>query len=125
MKGFILLVIAVLMSIILYPIGWIYSIITFRGSLKKLGKWWYVMAISVDQLGNVVMSTLFNDILIRKYGIEFGDEDHTVSMVLGLNKKIGTLTPLGKFIADVLNKIDPNHVEKAIEKAPVKYGKGK
>ena len=123
MKGFILLVIAVLMSIILYPLGWIYSIITFRGSLKKLGKWWYVMAVSVDQLGNVVMSTLFNDILIRKYGIEFGDEDHTISMVLGVNKKIGTLTPLGKFIADVLNKIDPNHVEKAIEKAPPKYGK--
>jgi len=121
MKGFILLLIAVLLSIILYPLGWIYSIITFRGSLKKLGKWWYVMAVSVDQLGNVVMSTLFNDILIRKYGIEFGDEDHTVSMVLGVNKKIGTLTPLGKFIADVLNKIDPNHVEKAIEKAPKKH----
>jgi hypothetical protein len=125
MKGFFLLLIAVLLSIILYPIGWIYSIITFRGSLKKLGKWWYVMAVSIDQLGNVVMSTLFNDILIRKYGIEFGDEDQTISMVLGVNKKIGTLTPLGKFIADVLNKIDPNHVEKAIEKAPVKYGNKK
>jgi hypothetical protein len=39
-----------------------------------------------------------------------------VSMVLGVNKKMGTLTKLGKFIADFLNKIDPNHVEKAIEK---------
>jgi hypothetical protein len=123
MKGFILLVIAVLMSIVLYPIGWIYSIITFRGSLKKLGSWWYVMAVSVDQLGNVVMSTLFNDFLIKKYGYEFGHEDLTVSAVLGINKKIGTLTKLGKFIADVLNKIDPNHVEKAIEKAPIKHGK--
>ncbi len=125
MKGFILLVIAVLMSIVLYPLGWIYSIITFRGSFKKLGAWWYVMAISVDQLGNVVMSTLFNDILIKKYGYEFGNEDLTVSAVLGINKQMGTLTKLGKFIADVLNKIDPNHVEKAIEKLPVKYGKDK
>ncbi len=125
MKGFVLLLIAVLMSIVLYPLGWIYSIITFRGSFKKLGAWWYVMAISVDQLGNVVMSTLFNDILIKKYGYEFGNEDLTVSAVLGINKQMGTLTKLGKFIADVLNKIDPNHVEKAIEKLPVKYGKDK
>jgi hypothetical protein len=116
MKGFILLVIAVVMSVVLYPIGLIYSLITFRFSFKQLGRYWFVMAVSVDQLGNVVMSTLFNDLLIRKYGHKFGDEDQTVSMVLGVNKKMGTLTRLGKFIADVLNKIDPNHVEKAIEK---------
>jgi len=123
MKGFVLLVIAILMSVILYPIGWFYSLIKFKLSFKKLGSWWYVIAISVDQLGNVVMSTLFNDILIKKYGYEFGHEDLTVSAVLGVNKKMGTLTKLGKFIADLLNKIDPDHVEKAIEKLPVKYGK--
>jgi hypothetical protein len=116
MKGFILLVIAVLMSVVLYPIGWIYSMINFKLSFKRLGGYWYVMAVSVDQLGNVVMGTLFNDIFIRKYGHKFGDEDQTVSMVLGVNKKMGTLTKFGKFIADVLNKIEPNHVEKAIEK---------
>ena len=116
MKGFLLLILAVLMSLILFPIGWIYSLITFKLSFKKLGGYWYVMAVSVDQLGNVVMSTLFNKILIRKYGYKFGDEDATVSMALGVNKKMGTLKPLGKFIADVLNKIDKDHVEKAIEK---------
>ena len=115
MKGFVLLVLSVLMSIVLYPLGWIYSMITFRLSLKKLGNYWFVMAVSVDQLGNVVMSTLFNDILIKKYGHKFGDEDQTVSMVLGVNKAMGTLNPLGKFIADVLNFIDKDHVEKAIE----------
>ena len=117
MKGFILLITAVLMSIILYPLGWVYSLITFRLSLKQLGRYWFVMAVSVDQLGNVVMGTLFNDILIRKYGHKFGDEDQTVSMVLGVNKKMGTLTKLGKLIADILNFIDKDHVEKAIEKA--------
>ena len=115
MKGFILLVIAVLMSIVLYPLGWIYSLITFRLSPKKLGSWWFVMAVSVDQLGNVVMSTLFNDIMITKYGHKFGDEDQTISMVLGVNKAMGTLTKLGKLIADILNFIDKDHVEKAIE----------
>ena len=115
MKGFILLLISVIMSIILYPLGWVYSLITFRGSFKRLGSWWFVMAISIDQLGNVVMSTMFNDILIKKYGHKFGDEDQTVSMVLGVNKAMGTLTPLGKLIADILNFIDKDHVEKAIE----------
>lgn len=115
MKGFILLVIAVLMSIILFPLGWGYSLITFRLSIKKLGRYWFVMAISVDQLGNVVLGTMFNDIMITKYGHKFGDEDQTVSMVLGVNKAMGTLTKFGKFIADVLNFIDKNHVEKAIE----------
>ena len=116
MKGFILLIIAVLMSIVLYPLGWLYSLIKFKLSFKRLGSYWFVMAVSVDQLGNVVMGTLFNDIMIRKYGHKFGDEDQTVSMVLGVNKKMGTLTKLGKFIADVLNFIDKDHVEKAIEK---------
>ena len=90
--------------------------ITFKLSFKKLGNYWFIMAISVDQLGNVVMSSLFNDILIKKYGHKFGDEDETVSMVLGVNKATGTLTKLGKLIADILNKIEHNHVEKAIEK---------
>jgi len=99
-----------------YPIGWLYSLITFRCSIKKLGNYSFVMSVSVDQLGNTVMSTLFNDILITKYGHRFGDEDQTISMVLGVNKAMGTLTNKGKFLADTLNKIDPNHVEKAIEK---------
>jgi len=116
MRGFVLLLLAVFLSIIFYPVGWLYSLVTFRASIKKLGNYWFVMAVGVDQLGNTVMSTLFNDILITKYGHKFGDEDQTVSMVLGVNKAMGTLTKVGRLMADILNKIDPNHVEKAIEK---------
>ena len=118
MKGFILLLLAVFFSVVLYPLGIIYSLITLRFSFKQLGSYWFIMAVGVDQLGNVVMSTLFNDIMITKYGHKFGDEDQTVSMVLGVNKAMGTLTKYGKLIADILNKIDPDHVEKAIEKCP-------
>ena len=115
MKGFFLLLLAVLLSVIFYPFGWLYSMITFRLNIKKLGQYWFIMAVSVDQLGNTVMSTLFNDLLIRKYGHKFGDEDQTISMVLGVNKAMGTLSKTGRFVADVLNAIDPMHVEKAIE----------
>tara|TARA_R110001606_G_scaffold374612_5_gene532487 strand:+ start:886 stop:1245 length:360 start_codon:yes stop_codon:yes gene_type:complete len=116
MKGFVLLILAVVMSIVLYPLGVVYSLITIRFSFKKLGSYWFVMAVGVDQLGNVVMSTMFNDIMITKYGHKFGDEDQTVSMVLGVNKAMGTLSNMGKLVAKILNKIEHNHVEKAIEK---------
>ncbi len=115
MKSFFLLLLAVLLSVIFYPFGWLYSMITFRLNIKKLGQYWFIMAVSVDQLGNTVMSTLFNDLLIRKYGHKFGDEDQTISMVLGVNKAMGTLSKTGRFVADILNAIDPMHVEKAIE----------
>lgn len=71
------------------------------------------IAISLDQLGNVLGGPLFNRTLRKKGGHKFGHPDETISFVLGENKESGHLTKLGKFIADKLNKIDPNHVENA------------
>ncbi len=71
------------------------------------------VAISYDQLGNVLGGPLFNILLMKPGGRPFGDSDDTISFVLGKNKRINKLTRLGKWIADALNKIDANHVEKA------------
>ncbi len=71
------------------------------------------IAISFDQLGGVLGAPLFNKILRKKFGHKFGNPDETISFVLGQNKASGHLTRFGKFIADLLNKIDDNHVEKA------------
>ena len=73
------------------------------------------MAVAGDQFGNVACQALLNVTLIKKGGIKFGNPDETVSGVLGKNKEWETLTGIGKFIAGVLNKIEKNHVEKAIE----------
>jgi Zn-dependent protease len=115
MIGFILMTLAIVLSVVLMPLGFVYTLITFRFSIKRLGSYWKIIAISIDQLGNVVCANLFNDLLIKKEGHKFGDEDETISMVLGLNKASKTLLPLGKALAWLLNAIDPNHVEKAIE----------
>jgi hypothetical protein len=115
MKGFLLITIAIVLSVVLFPLGWFYSLFTFRASIKKLDNYFKIIAISIDQLGNVVMSTIFNDLMIKKGGHKFGDEDQTISMVLGLNKQTNTLNKFGKFWASLLNKIEKNHVEKAIE----------
>ena len=113
MLGFILLTISILLSVILLPLGWLYSLVTLRLSVGKLGAYFKTIAISIDQLGNVVMSNLLNDILIKDYGYKFGDEDETISKVLGINKANNTLLKTGKIVSSILNKIDKNHVEKA------------
>jgi hypothetical protein len=111
--GFILLIISILLSVILLPLGWLYSLVTLRLSVKRLGAYFKTIAIAVDQLGNVVLSNLLNDVLINKNGYKFGDEDETISKVLGINKANNTLLKTGKIISSILNRIDKNHVEKA------------
>ena len=105
MKGFLLMIIAIVLSAVLMPVGYLYTMITFRFSVKKLGAYWKIIAVSIDQLGNAVCANLFNDLLIKKEGHKFGDEDETISMVLGLNKASKTLLPLGKALAGLLRSI--------------------
>ncbi len=111
--GILLLILAIALSIVLLPIGWLYTFFTFRAKPERLNSYAKTIALSIDQLGNVVLSNLFNDIMITKEGHKFGHEDYTISYVLGVNKYHGTLKPLGKFLSWVLNKIDKDHVEKA------------
>jgi hypothetical protein len=74
------------------------------------------MAKSIDQLGNVVCEHLFNVTLIKKNGYKFGNEDVTISHVLGINEQRDTLSNAGKMLALLLNTIDKDHNQKAIEK---------
>ena len=112
MKGFILILIALLLFIILAPIGILWQSIRH---LAGIGNYFFKIAISIDQAGNVICSKLFNDIFIKKEGHRFGDEDETISSVLGKNKITETLTMIGKVIAYLLNKIEKDHIENAVE----------
>lgn len=119
--GTILFIISLALSLILYPLGFIYSVIrlsigvSFKVLLKRVDQIMKSCAIAVDQMGNVFMQEVFNDLLIKKGGHLFGNEDETISSVLGKNKASKTLTLLGRAISWFLDKIDPNHVEKSIE----------
>jgi len=116
MRGFILLIIALLLAIVLLPVGFAFQIITTL--FKSVNIYLFTIAKSIDQLGNVVCADLFNYTMIKKDGYNFGHEDVTISHVLGMNKKINRLTFTGKALSWLLNAIDKDHVEKAIE-----YGK--
>ena len=114
MIGYILFAVAIITAVFLYPIGIVYGAIkmalVFICSILK------TFAVGLSQFGNVACSELFNDTLIKKDGIKFGNPDYTTSKVLGLNKRFNKLTKLGLFVANILNKIDPNHVENAADK---------
>ena len=113
MRGFILLLISLLLSLVLLPVGFVFQVIA--ALLRGIDKYLFRIAKSIDQLGNVVCEHLFNVTLIKKGGYKFGNEDVTISHVLGMNKKINTLTYTGKLLSYLLNLIEKEHVEKAIE----------
>ena len=110
----ILLIIAILLSYILFPIGFIYSII--KSIVKnKLYNYFFTVAIAIDQLGNKICVELFNDFLITKDGYKFGHVDETISSAMGRNVLKNTLSPIGKLLDKILNLIDKDHCTKSIE----------
>ncbi len=80
-----------------------------------MGQYFLIIAISIDQMGNVIMQELFNDILIKKAGCQFGNEDETISSVLGKNQQSETLTLIGRALNRALNWLDKGHSMKAIQ----------
>ena len=122
--GLLLFIIAVILTIITVPFGILYGFLKclfkfdFNALFRKTNKYFRLLAISIDQMGNVAMQDLFDDILIKKNGYKFGDVDETISSVLGKNERMKTLTRLGLFLVKLLHFIDPNHALNSIEENP-------
>lgn len=108
--GLILTAIAYILLLILAPIGLIASLFT-----RPLNYFWRI-AISLDQLGNVTCGEPMNLLLITQESIsKFGDPDETISSVLGKNQRDKTLTRAGRVLVNLLDILDPNHAENSIE----------
>ena len=73
--GLLLFIIAVVLTVITVPFGILYGFIKcllnldFKALFRKTNKYFRLLAISIDQMGNVAMQDLFDDILIKKMGI--------------------------------------------------------
>ncbi len=115
--GLLLFLVSIVLFIITTPIGFLYGFFyrLFTGFLKGLGGYFLEMAVSIDQLGNVIMQHILNLLWIKKGGYTFGNRDETISSVLGKNKVQNTLSGFGKLIVSILDAIDPNHVLDSIE----------
>ena len=115
--GVFLFLISVVLMLITGPIGFIYGIFynLFTRGLSGMGEYFLKIALSIDQLGNVIMQHILNQFWIKKDGYPFGNRDETISSALGKNKALGTLTAFGKFIDQILDWIDPNHSLNSID----------
>ena len=114
-------IIALVLFIPLAGIGilWAIGALCFRAklinALKRIGDYFLLVSISVDQAGNTFCAELFNDVMIKPKGHPFGNPDETISSVLGKNKRDNTLTSAGKVLSWTLDALDSNHVIKSIE----------
>jgi len=110
MKYVAALLFAILLAIILLPVGFIMSLF-YTARAKFLFK----TCLGIDQLGNVVCARLFNATLIKSTGYQFGNEDEVISSVIGKNYESGTLSFIGKLLNWLLNTIQKQHTIRAIE----------
>jgi 8-oxo-dGTP diphosphatase len=113
--GIILSIVARLLFIVLVPFGWCVALLTRITNWKRINKYFYDIAYSIDQLGNVVYQDLFQSLLVVDKGYLFGDPDRTISYALAKNQQINNLTVIGKWIAKALDYFDKDHLAKAIE----------
>jgi hypothetical protein len=119
--GTVLAFVSLVLATLLFPLG---LLITFFINLykrrwkflfKRLDEQFLSIAMSIDGSGNVVCKDLFNLILIKKGGYEFGKRKETISSVLGKNQRDKTLTDTGKCLVFILDKIDKDHCLKSID----------
>lgn len=115
----ILFIIAILLGVVLLPVGLLYSVLyrlLFKTrSTSSVSDYFYTCALAVDQLGNVFCSDLFNSTLIYiTASVPFGDADQTISAVLGYAQHENALTSTGELVANLLDFIDPDHCKKAM-----------
>ena len=110
-KNPLLFFIAVILAMVLLPLGFIYALITFRVSKSK---YLFNLAFALDKIGNATLGVFMNDVLKKKGGVSFGNYDVTISYTLGRNQQLKTLTLLGRGVANILDFIDKDHCMKAV-----------
>lgn len=121
---FLLLLLTTILAFILLIPSFIYMLI--RSILHKgLRNYFYRIAFSLDQLGNVVCGEMLNDWLIKPEGYRFGAVDVTISHVIGTNLKNNTLYPFGKGVAKTIDFFayifvkEKNHCLNAADKSQI------
>lgn len=115
--GLLLFIISLILVVLTVPLGFLYGICykLLTKGLTGLGEYTLKIAISIDQLGNVIMQHLLNLLWIKKGGYKFGNRDETISSALGRNKVLGTLTSFGRLMDKILDLLDPNHSLNSID----------
>ena len=122
LQSIVLFVLAVLLAILMFPIGILFCLYRTVFYFKKstpIGYLAYVgfsLSVAIDTVGNVVCGPLFNILFIEPWsGIYFGSIEHTVSLIIGYNKRKNYLTFWGEVLYAIIEKLDPGHFENCIK----------
>lgn len=114
--AFFIFIIALALFALLAPIAIAFKLVKALFTWQLDLSWFLRLALSLDQAGNVAADDLFNCLLIHnKCHAPFGDEDETISSVIGKNYLANNLTVFGRYLRVLLHKLDSNHSVDAIE----------
>jgi len=115
--GIVLLLISIVLLLTTGILGFLFGFVQqfLKKGFKGVGEYALKIAISIDQLGNVIMQHLLNLLWVKEGGYLFGNRDETISSAIGKNKQLNTLTGFGKVIDKILDFIDPNHSLNSID----------
>lgn len=121
--GFLLYILSLVLTVILFPIGFLFAIIkavykrkVFSEGIKTIDDKFYSLAKAVDIYGNVACCELFNVLFIQRNSKRrFGNYGETISSVIGKNKLCDTLTRTGKLLDAIMEFFDKGHSINAIQ----------
>jgi hypothetical protein len=112
-------IVAFVLAILLLPIGFVFGMVW--SIIKKDGSVYiYNVLSAIDQSGCAVLAPLLNLTMLRFWKPEaylFGNPKEKISSVLGKNKEKPekVLSWFGKVWCWILNSLQKNHVENAID----------
>lgn len=118
-KNIILFIIAIFLLITLGSLGLVYTIISSVFEFKNISvlKYWgdlvFTINVGIDKLGNVLLGKFLNKFAVSSPNYPFGDLDDTISFALA--KNINNLSPLGYLIVNILEYVDPGHMENSLK----------
>ena len=127
-KSLVLFLIAGALSVVLLPLGIIWTIgeilvrifssdqkkSAFAKSLWFLTATLHSLALWLDQIGNAVCRDMFNRLLIEEDGYKFGKVQETISSVLGKNQLLDKLSLTGRALVVLLDLFEEDHCLKSI-----------
>jgi hypothetical protein len=126
LNSIILFIVAVVLSIALMPISFTFTIfvniikLDDKAFLAFFSDFFYSLALGIDKIGNVVLQVPLNAFAINSYktlkSYRFGDINDTISYALAKNWKRDNLTLVGWCLVWVLEWLDPNHMEKSLNR---------
>ena len=119
LKNILLFFVAIFLLSTIGVYGLIYAFVYSIFNIKKssFGEYWgnllYQINVGIDMIGNVMLGKFLNHHAIQDKTIyPFGNVNYTISHVLAVNKlKHDNTTRFGDWIIDILERIDPGHME--------------